>query len=235
MRVILFDIDGTLLLTDRAGQRAMNELATGSAEDNGMASEIAFAGRTDRAIIMEYFQRLGMEANEENFRAFCRRFLHRLPQQLQARRGYVLPGVGQLLDRLSSMPGVAVGLLTGNLRDAARLKLRHYCLDHYFYLAGEPMGGFGDEHLDRDDVARTAWRDVRQRINVPIEPCDVCIIGDTPLDVKCARAISVRVLAVATGGYTQDELRQTQADWVVPDLNAIDDWWQQFIQEPDPC
>lgn len=236
MRIFLFDIDGTLILTDKAGQHAMEAsmVAGGDAKGNGQVNSanharpldpIDYAGRTDRSIVADHLRRYGLEDTHENFLRYAEGFLRRLPASLSARRGQVLPGVIQTLERLQQLPETCLGLLTGNLRRAARIKLSHFRLDHYFYLGGEPLGGFGDDHYDRDDVARQALVDVRSRVRNDIDPEQIWIVGDTPRDVQCARAIGARVLAVATGGYSLEALQVTEPDVMVKDLADADAWW----------
>jgi phosphoglycolate phosphatase len=108
---------------------------------------------------------------------------------------------------------VAVGLLTGNVRAGAKAKLGHFGLFEHFR-----FGGFGDEHFDRDDVAREALAAIRASGHADVEPERIWVIGDTPLDVQCARAIGARVAAVATGMHTLEQLSAAQPDVVLPDL-----------------
>jgi phosphoglycolate phosphatase len=225
MRVILFDIDGTLVLTGRAGQFALSRVAENGHESTGKQPERSFAGRTDRAIISDYLRLHGIEETEPNFTRFCTKFLDELPRQLQSRKGSVLPGVRETLDRLATRSDLALGLLTGNLRQAAWLKLRHYELHHYFYRNGQSvLGAFGDEHHDRDDVAQSALRHARESLQASITGDDVWIVGDTPLDVRCAKAIGARIVGVATGGFTVQELSQAGADLVLSTLKDAQVW-----------
>jgi phosphoglycolate phosphatase-like HAD superfamily hydrolase len=109
---------------------------------------------------------------------------------------------------------LALGLLTGNLREGARLKLEYYQLMHHF-----DFGGYGDEHLDRNQVAEMAVTAAKQHTNSSFDPDRVWVIGDTPLDVRCARWINARVLAVATGNHSRDELAGFQPDLLVDHLS----------------
>lgn len=242
MPVVLFDIDGTLILTGRAGQFAMQRVAaneplhqavgagqgTEPLRENEIPSEISFAGRTDRSIMADYFRRIGVEPTAACWERFARKFLNELSSELQRRQGFVLPGVHTLLEQLRGAPQVELGLLTGNLRRAAWMKLSHYGLAEYFYRDGEAMGGFGDEHLERDDVARDALRDVTSKLNKHISPQEVWVIGDTPRDVQCARAIGARVVAVATGEFNAGQLAATSPDVTVQDLTELGAWCQEL-------
>jgi phosphoglycolate phosphatase-like HAD superfamily hydrolase len=126
----------------------------------------------------------------------------------------VLPGIAALLEHLGRRGDVAVGLLTGNVREGARLKLEHYNLFHHF-----AFGGFGDHHLERDDVAREARAVARWLCNGTTELEQIWVIGDTPLDISCARVIEARVLAVATGWHSVAELAEARPDLLVTDLS----------------
>ena len=151
MHICFLDIDGTLVLTGGAGQTAF---ARTLAEDFGIPEidrDVAFAGRSDRAIAMDLFRSHGVEPSAGNWQRFRTGYLVRLGKHSFATQGVVLPGVVELLATLAARGDVAVGLLTGNLREGARRKLGHYDLWHWF-----PFGGFGDEHLERCDIAAAA-------------------------------------------------------------------------------
>ena len=123
-------------------------------------------------------------------------------------------GVGELLVALQARSDVVLGLLTGNIRVGAKTKLGHFGLWEYF-----TCGGFGDEHFDRDDVARMALAEVRTHTGREVDPSDIWVIGDTPLDVQCARAIGAKVIAVATGWHPVAELEACNPDHVFGDLS----------------
>src|SRR5262249_18037177 len=146
----------------------------------------------------------------------------RLPDSLKTRTGAILPGVHELLNRLRLRDDCSMGLLTGNFSEGARLKLSHYGLYHHFR-----FGGDGDDHLDRDDVARAAYLAV-QGHHPDVHPRHVWVIGDTPADIRCGRAIGARVLAVATGMYEANELRQHEPDILLNDLRQPDEWLRTF-------
>ena len=226
MKVILFDIDGTLILTQSAGQTAMEKTAAAAKGGELLpAANKSFAGRTDRSIVADHLQRAGIEDNDANYREYCEQFLLRLPGALQERNGRVLPGVIEALERLTSQTSIHLGLLTGNLRRAARMKLDHFDLSPYFYAERDAFGGFGDQHYHRDDVARAAMIEVRERVSPEIDPKDVWVIGDTPRDIQCARAIEANVVAVETGGYSREQLAAGKPDLLISDLQNADAWW----------
>ena len=156
-QVFLFDIDGTLINTSGAGGAALN-LALLDAFGITQPKKISLSGRTDRGIALEFFEHHQIETSESNWRRFKDAYLPRLRDTLPLRQGIVLPGVRELLARISAASQTALGLLTGNIHEGARHKLEHFALHQHF-----AFGGFGDEHACRDDVARSALQTVDQK------------------------------------------------------------------------
>lgn len=213
MIVCLFDIDGTLLNSGGAGKAAI-EGALADEFQVRVRGRVEYSGRTDRAIGQDLFRLHGIDETAANWQRLLSAYLARLPVTLAQHQGRVMPGIAALLDHLAELEHVAVGLLTGNVRAGAALKLGHFRLSEYF-----TFGGFGDEHFDRDDVARDALKAAEQHLASPIERDWLWVIGDTPLDVRCARAIGARVAAVATGWHPREELEKAQPDLVLTDLS----------------
>lgn len=211
--VCLFDIDGTLLSTGGAGQRAMERALESAFGVANRDHDIPAAGRTDRAIIADLFAHHRLEHRPEIVEQFLAAYVRHLPETLAELDGRVLPGILELLDALAGRGDVALGLLTGNFAEGARLKLVHYGLDHHFR-----FGGYGDAHLDRDDVARAALAEARRFLDRDVSPDHLWVIGDTPSDVKCARAIGARAVAVATGIFSYEELEATGPDHLFRDF-----------------
>ena len=212
MIACLFDIDGTLLASGGAGKAALESAFT---EVFGIALRVnvPYSGRTDRAIARDLLRQHDIEPSHENWERLLAGYLARLPDSLNRHHGRVLPGILTLLQTLQQRSDVALGLLTGNVRAGARVKLGHYGLfDHFAF------GGFGDLHFDRDDVAREALAAIHTHIGPHVLPERIWVIGDTPLDVQCARAIGARVAAVATGVHTYEQLLETSPDLAVRDL-----------------
>jgi phosphoglycolate phosphatase-like HAD superfamily hydrolase len=225
MHVCLFDIDGTLIDTGGAGRDAMVAVLAGEFCVNVETDGVGFAGRTDRAIVSDLFRSNAIEDDEANWQRFCTMFVKHLPDYLARREGRVLPGVVELLELLRAREDVVLGLLTGNLRDGARLKLTHYGLYDYFFAADPPeLGAFGDHRHARDEVACDAMAAVRRRYGSRVEVDRVWVVGDTPRDVQCARAIGAKAVAVATGGHSRDELRPTDPDLLLADLTETAPW-----------
>jgi phosphoglycolate phosphatase-like HAD superfamily hydrolase len=213
MPILLFDIDGTLIRSGGAGKAAMEEALRTAFGVETIRDVVEYGGRTDRAIGFDLLEAHGLEASQDNVRRLNDAYLSLLPAALRANQGVVCPGVADLLPRLTARPDVRLGLLTGNTRIGARHKLTHFGLWDYF-----PFGGFGDNHHDRDDVARTAVREAETHLGTVVDPADVWVIGDTPLDVRCARAVGANAVVVATGWHPLAELHATGADLVLEHL-----------------
>jgi len=214
MRILLFDIDGTLVNTAGAGQLAMAAALAAAFGAAPHAAGVVFSGRTDRAIARDLFRLHGVDDTRANWECFQEAYLEQLSAYLPRRKGRVLPGVRELLDVLSLDRDASLGLLTGNVPGGAEQKLRHYGLNHHF-----ARGGFGDVHMERDQVAHEALQATRRHVGAEVAVEQIWVIGDTPRDVQCARAIGARVLAVATGIHEVDELRATQPDELLNDLS----------------
>lgn len=211
MHICLFDIDGTLIASGGAGKAA---LEAALAEEFGITriiDKLELSGRTDRAIIVDLFRLHVIDDTPENHERLRDAYLRHLPRYLHA--GRVLPGIADLLCHLDERTDVVLGLLTGNVRAGAKVKLGYFGLFDYF-----AFGGFGDHHLDRDDVARDALTEVHRRFNGSIQPDNIWVIGDTPLDIRCARSIGARAVAVATGWHSLTELAEHRPDLLLTDL-----------------
>ena len=214
MNVILFDIDGTLVRTGGAGKAAMEAALCEVFGVRLAADGIPYSGRTDRAIGSDLLAGHAVAPTPANVTTLIDGYLARLPVYLGRIAGVVCPGVGDLLGALRGRSDVVLGLLTGNVRRGAEAKLSHYGLWHHFV-----CGGFGDDHHDRDDVARSALRSVGEHLGAAVNPSDVWVIGDTPLDVSCARAVGARAVAVATGWHPLAELAACKPDLLLDDLS----------------
>ena len=214
MPILLFDIDGTLVRTGGAGKAAMESALRAAFGVRVISDTVPYSGRTDRAIARDLLTVHDINPTPANQDRLRDTYLAHLPSCLKQYGGAVCPGVNELLAELSTRPGVVLGLLTGNIRQGASHKLAHFGLWDFF-----ACGGFGDEHFDRDDVARTAIAEVRTHLGRDFAASDVWVIGDTPLDVKCARAVGARAVAVATGWHPIEELQGHAPDLTLADLS----------------
>jgi phosphoglycolate phosphatase-like HAD superfamily hydrolase len=214
MHICLFDIDGTLLSSGGAGKAAMEAALEAEFAVIRSSGGVPFSGRTDRAITQDLFHFHGIEWSAANWERFLAAYLDHLPGCLANHQGRVLPGIAELLEDIHGRDRFALGLLTGNVRDGARLKLGHYGLFDYF-----AFGGFGDHHMDRNDVAQEALAVIHSQFNGSSDIRSIWVIGDTPLDIRCARAIGAQAIAVATGTHSLDELAAERPDLLVPDFS----------------
>ena len=218
-RLILFDIDGTLV----RGGPAKGAFELAMVETFGTVGDVAntsFAGKTDPQIARELLIGAGLAAGEieRGFEALFTRYLGYLEERLLELPMEVLPGVADLLDALEPHGDVGVGLLTGNIEGGARLKLDSARLWGRFR-----VGSYGSDHEERDELPAIALRRAHEHWGRVLPPAEAIVIGDTPRDVTCGQKGGARTLAVATGSYVAAELEATGADRVVPDLSATDD------------
>lgn len=212
-RIILFDIDKTLIRSRGAGRSAMNDAFSEAFGIETATEGISVDGRTDRAIFSEIIALHGLGPDAESaYRRVADAYLARLSASLTGKPGVVLPGVEALLPLLQQSHG-AIGLATGNIRRGAETKLAHYGLWHWF-----SGGGFGDDTPVRAELVGAGIRDMAAMLGVDPDPRDTIVIGDTPLDVEGARRAGARAIAVATGNHTAEALAACGADWVVDDL-----------------
>jgi phosphoglycolate phosphatase len=217
VRLVLFDIDGTLVHTGGAGIKAFAKVfSTEFGVPNGV-DKMKFAGRTDVNLVREFFTMNGIPTSEENFRRFFERYVFWLDQILRHSESATCAGVVEFMHSLRALPNPPTfGLLTGNIRLGAEIKLRHFDLWKEF-----ETGGFADDHEDRDQIAHAALKRGSRVLRQHLRGEQVLVIGDTPLDIRCGRAIGAKVLAVATGGATLDELKRHQPDWAVQNLGRV--------------
>jgi phosphoglycolate phosphatase-like HAD superfamily hydrolase len=211
----LFDIDGTLVDTGGAGMRALQEAAIECF--GGEGPELDLAGSTDLGVVAGIAAHFGREACAETAGGFFARYQDRLEWNLAHGDfpGRVLPGVSRLLERLGA-DGRIIGLLTGNTAAGAAAKMRHFGLARYF-----AFGAYGCDHADRNLLGPVALARAAAHAGREFAPADTLVIGDTPKDIACARAVGARCLAVATGRFSVSDLRAAGADQVVETLEEI--------------
>ena len=214
-KLVLFDIDGTLVLTGGAGVRAMARACEELVGGRGALNGIPAAGRTDWIILHEALTRMGRELDDSLFNALRDRYVELLREEIHHRgtgTKAVLPGVRDLVASLHARDDVFLGLLTGNFEEGARIKLEHFDLWKYFR-----CGAYGDDAADRNKLVPFALKRAVDCGLPELESRDVVVVGDTPHDIACARAVNAVAVAVATGGYTVEQLED--ADVVLRDLS----------------
>jgi phosphoglycolate phosphatase len=217
VKLVLFDIDGTLVHTGGAGIKAFAKAFAAEFNAPHGVEKIKFAGRTDVNLVREFFGIHNIAASPENFRRFFESYVFWLDHILAQSRTEACPGVFEFIEDLRALPNPPrLGLLTGNIRLGAEIKLRHFGLWDLF-----ETGGFADDSEDRNQIAAAAHERGCRLLKGNLNGDEVLVVGDTPLDIRCGRAIRAKVLAVATGGATLEELRRHEPDWAVSDLRAV--------------
>lgn len=228
VHLLLFDIDGTLVLTGGAGGRAMTRAFEDLFQVADAFNGIPMPGRTDLMILTDAAARAGIALDPPRLTDFRERYCTLLLEEILVggpRKG-VMPGVRPLLEALDGRDDVVLALLTGNYETAARIKLQHFDLWRYF-----TCGAYGDEGPHRNALVPLALERIAALRTPPDAALNVVIIGDTPLDVACARSAGARAIAVATGSHSLAELAACEPDAVLPDLqdtaaflDLLDEW-----------
>jgi phosphoglycolate phosphatase-like HAD superfamily hydrolase len=216
-RLLLFDIDGTLITSGGAGEHA---LRLGIKDRFGIDEDfrgIEIAGRTDSGIARQFFAKHSLPATPENTAAFFEGYLSHLPLLLSQKDGRLLPGILPLLDVLKGRSDVVLALLTGNLARGAELKLTHYGVWDYF-----EFGAYADDHHDRNQLGHFARTRAQERHGTDFPPERIYVLGDTPHDITCARAIGAKAVAIATGQYQRAQLAEYAPDFLFDDLGDVD-------------
>src|SRR3954447_13559570 len=217
MCLILFDIDGTLVLTGRAGMRAMNRACEVLVSSDDPMAGVQFAGRTDWSILDDIMRKHGKTLDAQLLDELRARYVRHLAEEIQ-RPGTgvkdVMPGIRELLDSLQQRDDTAVALLTGNFIEGARIKLEYFDLWKYF-----PCGAFGGDAANRNELVPIAIARARECGIADVAPAQVLVVGDTPSDVECALVAGATPVAVATGGFSVEDPRQSGAEIVFEDLS----------------
>lgn len=217
VRLVLFDIDGTLIQSGGAGEKAFAHVARTVFGIEEGTKGVRFAGRTDWAIAREMFIRHGIAQRTDNFQKFFDAYVFWLAELLPKMQGRVLPGVIEWMEELRALPQPPlVGLLTGNVRLGAQIKLTHYKLWEHF-----AMGGFSDDSENRCEIAAVARDRGSKLLGRQLKGEEVLVIGDTPHDIECGQSIGARVLAVGTGSYRHEDMTGLKPTWSVPSLEAM--------------
>jgi len=221
MKLVLFDIDGTILLTDGAGKRAIHRALREVFGSTGPDSH-AFGGKTDPQIVRELMRMEGHEDPhiDDRMPLLLDRYVTYLGEELEVSTAKVetMPGIHALLDVLDRRDDAIIGLLTGNLIEGAKAKLASVGIDFGRF----KIGAFGSDHELRGELPAVAQRRAREELGVEVGGPDVVVIGDTPADIHCGQSIGARAIAVATGTYSIDDLLEHHPAAAFEDLSDTD-------------
>lgn len=213
-RLFLFDIDGTLITSGGAGETALTSaMKTRFGVDEDFRG-IVLAGSTDALIARTLLEKHGLEASPENVAALLDSYLHFLGGCMPDHRGRIMPGMVSVLEALKASEDAVLALLTGNLVRGAEIKLRHYGVWDYF-----EFGAFADDHHDRNELGRFASARAEEKHGVSFPPDRIFVIGDTPKDIECGRAIGAKTVAIATGIFTRAQLDAHSPDFLFDDFS----------------
>jgi phosphoglycolate phosphatase len=178
---------------------------------------VEVAGKTDTGIVHQILRKQGIELSDENVEKFLGRYADLLERELPRRKGTLLPGVAELLVRLQGRKQNVLALLTGNIARGAKLKLEHYGIWDFF-----EFGAFADDHHDRNELGPFAQRRARERHAIDFLTEAIDVIGDTPHDIACGKAIGARTIAVATGNFSREQLAGHEPDWLLDDFSEVE-------------
>jgi phosphoglycolate phosphatase-like HAD superfamily hydrolase len=213
-RLLLFDIDGTLITSGGAGEWALKDAMKqrfGVEED---LQGILLAGATDGKIARELLAKHGIEASSENVAGLLDEYLQHLTGRMSRHDGRLLPGIVPVLEALEKHPEAVLALLTGNLTRGAEIKLAHFGVWKFF-----EFGAFADDHHDRNELGKFARARALEHHGIEFPPERIYVIGDTPRDIECGRAIGAKTVAIATGYYSVPELAEHAPDFLFEDFS----------------
>lgn len=217
-RLLLFDIDGTLIQSGGAGIFALQRVLADRFHIEDDLRDIEIAGMTDSGIVINILKKHDIPPTTENVAAFLDSYVHFLSLELPQRVGSLLPGVLDLLEKLKERPRVVLALLTGNVARGARLKLEHYGVWHFF-----EFGAFADDHHDRNELGPFARARAQEKHGQEFSAAQIDVIGDTPRDIECGKAIEARTIALATGTWSRAKLAAHHPDFLFDDLSNVDE------------
>lgn len=217
-RLLLFDIDGTLIHSAGAGAYSLRRTLEDRFGIKDDLADIEFAGMTDSSIVRNILNKHSIPTTNENIAAFLDTYVHFLPLELPQRAGLLLPGVLELLNKLKTRPHLILALLTGNVSRGAQLKLEHYGVWHFF-----EFGAFADDHHDRNQLGAFAQARAKEKHGVEFNADQIDVIGDTPRDIACGKAFGARTIAIATGSWPKSKLAAHNPDFLFDDLSNVDE------------
>ncbi len=221
--IVLFDIDGTLIVAGGAGRRALETAFERCVNRPDALEHVRFGGMTDRLILQQAFDAIGIPFEEKLAQEIFRTYVAALEDELERAEHFrVLPGASDMIRLVRDAAGLSVGLGTGNIEAGARLKLKRGGLWKHF-----SFGGFGDDHADRGELLRSGAERGAKQLDCPLSRCRVVTIGDTPRDVHATRrlaelcpGVETESIGVTTGSFSSEELTLAGADYVFAGLQA---------------
>lgn len=226
-RLVLFDIDGTLLNAGGAGKRAVKDALHAVYGETGQVERYNMAGRTDPQILREVLGQAGLDRAriDAGMDAFWDVYVRVLRETLDPASVRALPGAAALVDRVEAEDDTVLGLLTGNVLEGARIKVDAAGLGFDRF----QVGAYGSDDGDRAELPAIAVRRAKERTGVEFARKQIVIIGDTPFDISCGEALGVRTIATATGTYSQDELAACNPDHLFADLTDTEAVWRAIV------
>jgi len=217
MKLVLFDIDGTLIDSGGAGTRSLNYAFEDLFSVHDAFKGISMAGKTDVQILKEGLGRHGLDTENGNVGLLCERYIVHLRTEIGNPGKHLKPGIAEALGLLAAKKDIFLGLLTGNIEPGARIKLDPFRLNAYF-----PLGAFGNDHEDRNKLLPIAVERFSLLHQRELDYNDCVVIGDTPRDVECAKIYGAYSVAVATGPYSYASLSGSGADMVLRTMSEMD-------------
>ncbi|MDI6715184.1 MAG: HAD family hydrolase [Thermodesulfovibrio sp.] len=216
MKLIFFDIDGTLISAGGAGTRSLNKAFEEVLGIKEAFKNFEMAGKTDIQIIKEGLNLLKIKPSNRLINQIIESYINNLKKEINNNSKHLKPGVKNFLELLYNDFEYPLGLLTGNVELGARIKLEPFGLNSFFL-----FGAFGSDHEDRNFLLPIGIQKFINKFNLYVDFHQCIVIGDTPRDVKCAKIYGAKVIAVATGPYSIEDLKNTDADVVVENLTEV--------------
>lgn len=220
MKLLLFDIDGTLINSGGSGKRAMNLAFEQLYGYPDILDDISLSGRTDDLILQDAFEKAKLSPDPEKMAKYKKLYFNLLEKEITKPNSHkrIMPGVNTLLQELNLRQNIYLGLLSGNWQNSGYIKIRHFNLDSYF-----PFGAFSDDATNRSELVPIAISRFESRTGFKPSVDDVYVIGDTPRDIECTKPHGVKSVAVAASFYKRKELETYNPDYLFDDFNSIND------------
>jgi phosphoglycolate phosphatase-like HAD superfamily hydrolase len=222
-KLLLWDIDGTLLISGGASRRALEYSINRIFSIEASLDDIDFSGRTDLSIFRQFFSKYELENNKENLQGLSELYFQQLTVELPKGEGMLCPGVLEVLEIVHQRDDLVQGLLTGNFERSAQAKLEHFNLWHYF-----EFGAFGEESYDRNDLGPKALERAHDTCRYTFPSDHIFVIGDTLHDIACGKALSANTIGVATGWTKVEDLAVHNPTHLFKDLSDASSFFQIF-------